>query len=155
MSPLATLDKEQNRRHVAAHRARRGEAQQNMRLFLIQLTDELADSNITMRIQPNPGVIDFIWDGPQEAFDAIQAWCMERGHDFNDVQDALEQSILGRMVKAKPKRERHAQEAQEHRAAELAEVKADLARLRALTAADQEAMKEAVRTGQPVKFEKV
>ena len=80
---------------------------------------------------------------------------MERGHDFNDVQDALEQSILGRMVKAKAKRERHAQEAQEHRAAELAEVKADLARLQAMKEADQEAMKEAARTGQPIKFGKV
>ena len=153
---MATKDKEQNRQNVAAHRARRWEAQQNMRLFLIQLTDELADSPITMRIEPRPGAIDFIWDGPQEAFDAIQVWCMERGHDFNDVQDALEQSILGRMVKAKAKRERHAQEAQEHRAAELAEVKADLARLQAMEReAGQEAMKEAARTGQPIKFGKV
>ena len=76
---------------------------EDMRLFLILLTDELADSPITMRIEPSPGAVDFVWDGEQEDYDAIQAWCMERGHDFNDVQSALEQSILSRMVKAEAK----------------------------------------------------
>ena len=53
------------------------------------------------------------------------------------------------------KRERHAQEDPECRAAEIAELKAVVAKAEANKEADQEADQEAIRTGQPFKFEKV
>ena len=53
------------------------------------------------------------------------------------------------------KRERHAQEDLERRAAEIAELKATVANQPARDAAEQEAMQEAFRTGQPFKFEPV
>ena len=53
------------------------------------------------------------------------------------------------------KRDRDAQEAQEHRTAKIAELKAIVANQPARDAADREAEKEAFRTGQPIKYEKV
>ena len=102
--------------------------------------------------------VDFDWTMiPQRQKDLMEVYARAEAVSLDTLQRDFEQTILERMVKfqAQAKRDRDAQEAQEHRTAEIAELKADLARLRASTAADQEALKEAVRTGQPIKFEKV
>ena len=102
--------------------------------------------------------VDFDWTAiPQRQKDLMEAYALAEGISVDTLQRDFEQTILERMLKfqGQAKRDRDAQEAQEHRTAEIAELKADLARLRASTAADQEAIKEAVRTGQPIKYEKV
>ena len=102
--------------------------------------------------------VDFNWSPiPQRQKDLMEVYAVAEGVTVDTLQRDFEQTILERMVKfqAQAKRDRDAQEAQGHRTAEIAELKADLARLRASIAADQEAMKEAVRTGQPIKFQKV
>ena len=99
--------------------------------------------------------IDFDWTAiPQRQRDLMEIYARTEGITVDTLQRDFEQTILERMLKfqTQAKRDRDAQEAQEHRTAEIAEVKADLARLRAMIIAAEE---EAARTGQPVKFGKV
>ena len=99
--------------------------------------------------------VDFNWTTiPQRQKDLMEVYARAEGISVDTLQRHFEQTLLERlrMFQTVAKRERHAQEAQEHRTAEIAEVKAELARMRAMIIAAEE---EAARTGQPVKFQRV
>ena len=100
--------------------------------------------------------VDFNWTTiPQRQKDLMEVYARAEGISVDTLQRDFEQTLLERLrmfqAEAVAKRERHDREAQEHRTAEITELKADLARLQAMIAAEE----EAARTGQPIKFEKV
>ena len=98
--------------------------------------------------------VDFEWTAiPQRQKDLMEIYARAEGISLATLEWDFEQTILERlkMFQGQAKRDRDDREAQEHRTAEIVEVKAELARLRAMIAGE----KEAIRTGQPYKFEPV
>ena len=102
--------------------------------------------------------VDFDWTMiPQRQKDLMEAYALAESVSLDTLEDDFSKIILENLGLeiGLDKAKRDAQEDLERRAAEIAELKAIVANQPARDAADQEAMQEAARTGQPFKFGRV
>ena len=163
MTKLLTGEKKRE-----ANKRGKAKLQEKKRKELLAYIDDQIDDVEVIITNPEPGKQRITYEMGVDTLAALEMVAIAQGTTFDAIMRAvitknlLEAAKL-RQVKEwaqraaardqqRAERERHAQEAQAARTAEIEELEADLARLRAMIIA---AEKEAIRTGQPAKYEKV
>ena len=121
----------------------------------IGLTAESVINDVQVVVERTPwNTLKITWDMSPETQEILEIYSATKGHALDDLLQDLNAEVMAKWA-AKAKQEARAtgpaRRRREALAAKIADIEAEKAKLEAMI----EAEREAVRTGQPVKFERV
>ena len=85
--------------HQRNFRAKKKAQERERRLFAEIVLDRVAvEERITLRIERHPDAFDFVWGGPQDAYDDLHAFTSEHGYPWPIIRQLIEGIILERLL---------------------------------------------------------